>query len=250
MAKKRVSLTLEEQLVDRIDAEADMNDVNRSNQVEEILQEYFRSKAIDTAVIFCGGEKSLSMNKWDSKPVLAHIMDNLNEEEIKRIILLTGKNREELESHFGSRYRNMDLEYISEEEPEGTAAALRKIEEKIGNTFLVLNGHVLSDVDLEDMLGVHREEKSLATMALTTVTDTEEYGVARLKGRTILGFEEKPSPGEEPSRLINAGTYLFEPEIFRQLDMDSIEEVFEKLSSQRKLSGYIYGGEWKDFSRR
>jgi len=250
MSKKRVSLTLEEELVDRIDVEADMNDVNRSQQVEEILQEYFRSKAIDTAVIFCGGEEARSMHEWDSKPVLAHIMDNLEEEKIKRIILLAGRNREKIESHFGSSYRSISLEYVYEEEPKGTAAALQKIREKVGNTFLVLNSHVLSDVDLEDMLEVHREEESLATMALTTVTDTEEYGVARLKGRSILGFEEKPSPGEEPSRLINAGTYIFEPDIFHQLDADSIEEVFEKLSSQRKLSGYIYGGEWKDFTRR
>lgn len=249
MSKKRVSLTLEEELVDRVDTEADVNNVNRSQQVEEILQSYFRNKDIETAVIFCGGEETHSMNNYDGKPVLGHIIDNLSEDGIKRIILLSGKNREEIESHFGSAYRGVNLEYVSEEEPEGTAIALSKIEDRISNTFLVLNGHVLSDVDIDDMLEVHRDEDSTATIALTTVTDTEEYGVARLKGRTILGFEEKPSPGEEPSRLINAGTYIFEPEIFSQLDEDSIEEVFENLSSQRKLSGYIYGGEWKDFAR-
>lgn len=250
MSKKRVSLTLEEELVDRVDTEADVNDVNRSQQVEEILQNYFRSKSIETAVIFCGGEETYSMNKYEGKPVIGHIIDNLSEEGIKRAILLSGKNRDEIESHFGSMYRGVNLEYVSEEEPKGTAVALGKIEDRISSTFLLLNGHVLSDVDIEDMLEVHRDEESIATMALTTVTDTEEYGVARLKGRTILGFEEKPSPGEEPSRLINAGTYILEPDIFDQLDENTLEEVFERLSDLKKFSGYIYGGKWKDFSER
>ena len=247
MAKKRVSLTLEEELVKRIDAEAEINDVNRSRQVENIIEEYFRNRSIRTAVIFCGGEELQSMEKWQGKPVLAHIIDNLNLEDIQRVILLAGENREDIEDHFGSRYRSVNLEYVSEDEPKGTAAALSKVEGRINSTFIALNGHVVSDVDLEDMLEVHRDEGSIATMALTTVTDTEQYGVAQLKGRTILGFEEKPSPGEEPSRLINAGTYILEPEIFEMLDEDSLEDVFEKLAAQKKLSGYIYGGEWKDF---
>lgn len=250
MSKKRISLTLEEDLVERIDSEAEMNDVNRSRQVENIIREYFRNRSIKTAVVFCGDEELQSMEEWRGKPVLAHIIDNLDAHDIQRVILLAGKNREEIEDHFGSQYRNAKLEYVSEDEPKGTAAALEKVEERINSTFLALNGHVISDVDLEDMLDVHREENSVATIALTTVNNPSEYGVAKLKGRTILGFEEKPSPGEEPSRLINAGTYVLEPDIFRYLDESGLEDVFERLSNLKKLSGYIYGGEWEDFSER
>jgi len=248
MSKKRVSLTLEEELVEKIDAEADMNDVNRSKQVETMINQYLDSRSIKTAVIFCGGEKLLSMNEWEGKPVLAHIMDNLELQDIQRVILLAGDNRSSIEEYFGSRYHSMNLEYISEDEPQGKAAALSKVEERINTTFIALNGHVVSDVDLEDMLEVHREEGSMATMALTTVENPSKYGVARLKGRTILGFEEKPSPGQEPSRLINAGTYILEPEIFDYLGDEKLEDLFAELSSTRELSGYIYGGEWKDFS--
>lgn len=250
MSKKRVSLTLEEDLVERIDSEADMNDVNRSRQVEDIVREYFRNRSIKTAVIFCGDEELQSMDEWNGKPVLAHIIEKLDTHDIQRVILLAGKNRSEIEEHFGSQYRGAKLEYVSEEEPKGTAAALEKVEERINSTFLALNGHVISDVDLEDMLDVHREENSIATMALTTVNNPSGYGVAELKGRTILGFEEKPSPGEEPSRLINAGTYILEPGIFDYLEDSSLEDVFERLSDLKKLSGYIYGGEWTDFSER
>lgn len=250
MSKKRVSLTLEESIVERIDSEADMNDVNRSRQVENIVREYFDNRAIKTAVIFCGDEELQSMDEWKGKPVLAHIIENLDSHDIKRIILLAGQNRTEIEGHFGSQYRGIKLEYVSEQEPQGTAAALEKISDRVNSTFLALNGHVISDVDLEDMLEVHREENSVVTMALTTVNNPSEYGVARLKGRTILGFEEKPSPGEEPSRLINAGTYILEPDIFSYLKDTSLENVFEKLSDLKNISGYIYGGTWKDFSER
>lgn len=246
MSKKRVSLTLDEDLVGRIDSEAERNDFNRSQQVEQILGRYFDSRAVTTAVVFCGGEEARSMKDYDGKPVLAHILDNLEDTTVERVFLLAGGNADEIESHFGENYMGLDLEIVSEERPQGTAAALEKIRDKIASTFLVLNGHVLSDVDVDEMLEVHREENSVATMALTTVNDPSSYGVARLKGRTILGFEEKPSPGEEPSRLINAGTYIVEPEIFDYINRDSIEEVFEHLSTERKLSGYIYGGEWKE----
>ena len=250
MPKKRVSLTLSEDLVDRIDSEAERNNFNRSQQVEEMLESYFDSRAVTTAVVFCGGEEARSLKKYEGRPVLAHILDNLAESTVERVFLLAGENSEEISERLGDKYRGLVLECVSEERPEGTAVALENIRGKVAGTFLALNGHVLSDVDIEEMLEVHRDEASTATMALTTVNDPSDYGVARLKGRTILGFEEKPSPGEEPSRLINAGTYIVEPEIFEWIDRDSIEEVFEQLASERLLSGYIYGGDWKEFSER
>lgn len=244
MPKKRVSLTLEQELVDRIDSEASGNDLNRSQQVEDLLEEYFDGRSIRTAVIFCGGEEARSMKKFEGKPVLSHILDNLVETTIENVILLSGKNTDKIKDYFGEGYRRLSLEIIGDESPKGTARALEKVKDKVSGTFLVLNGHVLSDVDIEDMLEVHREEDVSATMALTTVEDPSQYGVAKLKGRTVLGFKEKPLSGQEPSKLINAGTYLMEPEIFKFLGEGNIEDLFTKLSEIRDLSGYIYGGKW------
>ncbi|MFB6115813.1 MAG: sugar phosphate nucleotidyltransferase [Candidatus Nanohalobium sp.] len=246
MAKQRISLTLEEDLLEKVDAEADRKDLNRSQMMENIVTEYLSSQGLDTAVVFCGGEEAQSMEMYEGKPVLSHILDHLSSEGIDRVILLTGPNKEKIEGHFGSEYRGTALEYLEEEEPKGTAAALEKVKEKIGKTFVAVNGHVETDVDLDDMLKVHRDEGEVATMALTTVENPSEYGVVKLKGRTVLGFERKPEPGAEPSRLINAGTYIFEPDIFSKLDDESLENVFEHLASEKQLSGYIYGGGWKD----
>lgn len=245
MAKKRVSLTLDESLVERVDAEADARDLNRSQLVEEVVESYFKQQGIDTAVILCGDPELKTLELYDGKPVLSHILDHLSDEGISRAVLLVGENQE-IEQNFGSEYHGVALEYISEDEPEGTGAALKKVEDKIDSTFVTLNGHVIADVDLQDMLRVHEDSGSVATMALTAVEDPSNYGVARLKGRNILGFEEKPQPGEEPSRLINAGTYIFEPEIFDLIDRKSLEPVFKKLADSSELSGYIYGGKWEE----
>lgn len=245
MAKKRVSLTLEEELVEKIDSEAEADGLNRSQMVENIVELYFRDRSLDTAVVLCGDPEAKSLEKYQGRTVLEYIIDQLSEQSISRAILLIGRN-EEIEDEFGAEHKGVSLEYVREEEPRGTAAALRNVEKVVDGGFVVLNGHVMSDVDLHEMLESHREQESVATIALTTVEDPSSYGVARLKGRKILGFEEKPSKGEEPSRLINAGTYVLEPEIFDYTDEDSLEDVFEKLASLRKLSGYIYGGKWMD----
>jgi NDP-sugar pyrophosphorylase family protein len=247
MGKKRVSVTLSERLVDHIDAETNRSDLNRSQLIEQILDNYMDELRIKTAVVFCGGPEAKVMNSYKGEPVLKHVLEDLNNY-VSRVILLAGLNSEEIEEEFGSQYKDMALEYVSDETM-GTAAALSRVENRIGGTFLAVNGHVISDVDIKEMTETHREEGRTATMALTTVENPTSYGVAKLKGRKIRGFEEKPQPGQEPSRLINAGTYILEPEIFNHLKEDSIETVFEQLAKEGKLSGYIYGGKWKDITQ-
>lgn len=245
MSKKRVSLTIDESLVEKVDAESESAGTNRSQLVETIIKSYFEQQGIDTAVILCGDTELKTLELYDGKPVLSHILDHLADEGISRVVLLIGDNKE-IKDNFGSEYHGLALEYISEKKPEGTAAALQKVEDKIDGTFVTLNGHVITDVDLRDMLRAHEEADSIATMALTAVENPSNYGVARLKGRRILGFEEKPEPNEEPSRLINAGTYIFEPAIFDSADHKSLEYVFKKLANNSELSGYIYGGKWEE----
>ena len=249
MSKKRVSLTLKHDIVGRLDAEADKEGINRSQLVENILESYFNSKAIDTAVVFCGDKDLKALREYQGRPVLEHVLTHLAEENISRVFLLVGPNSDKIREEFGSRYDGLQLSYVSEEAPSGTANALKKVSDEISSTFIAVNGHVVTDVDMQEMLEIHRDESSVSTMALTSVEDPSGYGVVRLKGRRILGFEEKPESYENLSRLINAGTYVFDPEIFDQLDSNSLENAFEELAEKNSLSGYIYGGKWKDISR-
>lgn len=249
MPKKRVSLTLDEELVSKIDKEADNYEINRSQMVEKLADDYFQAKGLDTAVILCGDPENETLTLYEGKPVLSHIIEHLSQEGIKRAILLVGNNKDEIAPNFGSKHEGVTLEYVEEDSPEGTASALLKAKDLIGNTFVALNGHVISDVDFKEMQEMHREEAGPATVALTTVEDASKYGVVTLKGRKVLGFEEKPS--QPATKLINAGTYILEPEIFSVIEDNNetdLEEVFKHLAEENSINGYIYGGEWRDIS--
>jgi len=247
MSKKRISLTVEEEIVDKVDREAEKTSLNRSQKVEKILKRHFKNKGLDTAVILCGDSENKTLNLYQGKPVLHYILTQLAEKGITRAILLVGNNKAEIKKQFGTNFEEVALEYVEEERPLGTAAALNKIQHEVSEPFVALNGHVISNVDFQEMLEVHKEENNTATMALTTVEEPSKYGVVKMKGRQIKGFEEKPQKGKEPSQLINAGTYIFEPQIFQKAkNYQDLENVFKELTSQEELSGYIYGGKWVD----
>ena len=143
----------------------------------------------------------------------------------------------------------MDISYIEEKEELGTAGCLNLVKEKINEPFLMFNGDVLADIDLGDFMVFHQENKSLATIALTPVDDPSRFGVARLKGNMILEFVEKPKKGKEPSKLINAGVYLLEPDVLEYVPKGFAmmeRDVFPKLAAEGKLTGYSFTGQWFD----
>jgi NDP-sugar pyrophosphorylase family protein len=242
MGKSRVSLTLDEDLLKRVDAEAEHLNLNRSQMVENIIEDYIKTRKLDTAVVLCGGSDPAALNDYNGRPAIQTILEGL-EPEFERVILLAGDEEDEIRDKVKDQSFSFDLEYRSDG-GEGPAKALKQLEDSVGKTFLVLNGNALLDIDFDDMMRVHREEDSKATMALSTAQNPSKFGVVKMKGRKILGFEEKPSPGEEPTKLVNVGAYIFEPEIFEKLEA-SMGEFFDKLSSEGQLSGYIYNGKWE-----
>lgn len=247
MGKKRVSLTIEEDLVEKIDRASERESLNRSRFVAEALESYFKTRELDTAVVLCGDEEAKTLREYQGKPVLRYVLEHLSDQGIRKSIMLTGGNSQ-IKNILGKSLNDMEIEYLSDGDVEGSARELAQLEEEIADRFVVVNGHVITNVDLAEMTRKHRDSDSVVTMALTTVQNPSEYGVARMKGDRILGFEEKPDKGNEPSQLINAGTYVVDSSIFSYLDTGSLENVFESLASKSLLSGYIYGGEWNDVS--
>lgn len=177
------------------------------------------------AVVLCGGEGTRMrpityelpkpLLPIQGKPILEHIIDLLKKYEVRDVTFAVGHLKEKIKNHFGDGLNyGIRASYIEENERLGTAGPIKGLEGKVNGTFIVSNGDELKDINIDEMISKHKENKAIATLALTEAENPSAYGVARLDGDRILEFVEKPVAGTEPSKFINAGFYLLEPEIF------------------------------------
>jgi mannose-1-phosphate guanylyltransferase len=147
----------------------------------------------------------------------------------------------------------LPLHYAIEPEPLDTAGAVRfaALDAGIDDTFLVLNGDVLTGLDVSALVERHQGFSAQATLHLTPVDDPSRYGVVPTDadGR-VLGFVEKPAPGTAPTNWINAGTYVFEPTVLDHIAAGrrvSVErEVFPALAETGRLFAWESADYWID----
>ncbi|MGA2037432.1 MAG: NDP-sugar synthase, partial [Acidimicrobiales bacterium] len=143
--------------------------------------------------------------------------------------------------------------YAVEPEPLDTAGAVRFAADGAvaEETFVVVNGDVLTDVDVSDLIAFHRRHGAAATIHLTPVEDPSRFGVVPVdsEGR-VISFIEKPPPGEAPTNLINAGTYVLEAEVLERIPLGrraSIErETFPALAADGALYAQASDAYWLD----
>src|SRR3712207_3125490 len=133
----------------------------------------------------------------------------------------------------GSAY-GMQIRYVEEPRPLGTGGALKFAESLLADRFLMLNGDVLSDMDLVSQIAQHESTGARATLALVPVEDPSAYGLVRLnEDRSVSEFVEKPSPDAIDTNLISAGAYVLERDVVDLIDPDrnvSIErEIWPQL---------------------
>jgi mannose-1-phosphate guanylyltransferase len=149
----------------------------------------------------------------------------------------------------GSQY-NVRLRFIEEPEPRGTAGALKYAEDLLDERFLMLNGDVLTDIDLTAQLAQHEQTAAIGTLALVPVEDPTAYGLVRLHDdHSVEEFVEKPSADQIDTRLISAGAYVLERSILDLIPPDrnvSIErEIWPQLVGNG-LYGYAAEAYWLD----
>ncbi len=186
-------------------------------------------------------------------PFLEHIIRYLSRHQVKDIILAQGHLSQPIEDYFGDGSQfGVKLYYSSEDSPLGTAGAVKNAERYLDETFLMLNGDIFTDLDITSMIGFHRERKAKATIALAPVDDPTAYGLIETgaDGR-ITRFLEKPSWEEVTTNMINAGTYVLEPDVLAQIPPEkkaSIErETFPQLLAQGKpMYAYSSSAYWID----
>ena len=177
------------------------------------------------------------------KPILWHIMKIYLAHKIDDFVICLGYKGEKIKEYFeqfDSKLCNVQL--IDTGLDTMTGGRLKRIQDKIDDTFCVTYGDGVSDVNLNNLITFHKEKKSLAT--LTAIHPPERFGVLNLSGDYVTQFHEKHA-GE--SSWINGGFFVFEPEIFDYLHDDStvLERTpLETLAKEQKLAAFKHNGFW------
>lgn len=157
-----------------------------------------------------------------NRPMVEHIVGHLARHGVTDVVLSLGYRPDAFaEAYPDGRCAGVDLHYAVEPEPLDTAGAIRfaALDAGIGNErFLVVNGDILTDLDIGRLVAFHEAHGGEATITLQPVDDPSRYGVVPTDdaGR-VTAFVEKPAPGEAPTNCINAGTYVFEPAVIDRI---------------------------------
>jgi dTDP-glucose pyrophosphorylase len=142
------------------------------------------------------------------KPMLEHIIDRARMEGFKRFILAIHYLGNMIEDYFGNGERwHVEIEYLREQAPLGTAGALGLLNPRPTEPFVVTNGDVLTDIRYGELLDFHTRHAAAATMAVRLYEWEHPFGVVETRGVEIVGFEEKPVARTH----INAGVYVLDP---------------------------------------
>jgi mannose-1-phosphate guanylyltransferase len=185
------------------------------------------------------------------RPVMEHILGLLARHGFDRVIANLHYFPDLIKDYFGDGSdHGLQLSYSFEPELLGTAGGVRNVRDFLGDeTFLVISGDALTDVDLGALWRRHREASGIGTLTLKRVPDPSQLGVVILSddGR-VQGFQEKPQPGEALSNLGSCGIYVFEPEIFDHFpDRDFVDWAQDVFPTMLERDVPLYGHEIDDY---
>jgi len=188
-----------------------------------------------------------------NKPVMEHIIELLKKHDFNKVAVTLQYMPELIKEYFdeGKEY-NVSIKYYTEQVPLGTAGSVKNAEDFLDDTFLVISGDALTDIDLTRAVDFHRKKGAIATLVLKKVNIPLEYGVVVIndEGR-VTRFLEKPSWGEVFSDTVNTGIYILSPEVlnyFNKNEMfDFSKDLFPLLLKDKKsIFGYVTEDYWCD----
>jgi len=187
----------------------------------------------------------------DDKPILEIVIKQLISNGIDDIIMAVGHLAEVIMAYFtdGEKF-NTNIKYSWEKEPLGTVGALSLVKEELNETFLVMNGDVLSDIDYKKLINNHKQSGSIATIALVKRSVDIDFGVVELSNsNSIVDYHEKPTI-DHP---VSMGIYIFEPKIFDYIPekerFDLPDLVKKLIKNGENVNGYLHDGYWLDIGR-
>jgi mannose-1-phosphate guanylyltransferase/phosphomannomutase len=215
------------------------------------------------AVVMAGGEgtrlRPLTSNQPKpmvpivGKPCMEHILELLREHGFEDVVVTVAFLPQAIRSYFGDGTSlGLNIQYSVEENPLGTAGSVRLASDALDETFLVISGDALCDIDLRQVVDFHKQKGAAVTIGLKSVENPLEFGIIVTDDDgKVERFLEKPSWGQVFSDTINTGIYVLEPEVLKHVPTDRpydfSKELFPLLLEMgRPIYGCVCEGYWQD----
>jgi mannose-1-phosphate guanylyltransferase/phosphomannomutase len=187
------------------------------------------------------------------RPMMEHILHLLREHGLTDVVATVQFLASVIRNYFGDASDlGLSLSYATENEPLGTAGSVRNAEPLLDETFLVISGDTVTDIDLTEAVSQHRKSGAAATVVLKHARDPLEFGIVICdeNGR-VERFLEKPGWGEVFSDTVNTGIYILEPEVLKEIpkgeEYDFSHDLFPRLLERGiPLYGHVAEGYWTD----
>lgn len=221
-----------------------------------LLSDLIETEALPlTAVVMAGGfgtrlqplteDVPKPMLPVGDRPLLERIVEQLREAGIPRVVLTIHYKRNQICEHFGDGSDfGVEIEYVEEDEPRGTAGSLAELDPE--TPLLVMNGDILTDVDVRSLFAFHRDQEAAATVAVKEHEVEVPYGVVETEGATVTGLREKPVL----RRFVNAGIYLLEPSVLERVPdngaVDMTDLVEDLLAEDGRVVSFPIREYWRD----
>ena len=234
--------------------------IDINNQVVDlfILDELFVTKQHkNTVVLMVGGigmrlmpltEKiPKPMLKVGNNPILQTIVEGFSKHGFTNFIMCLGYKSDVIQDYFqDGKAFGVNIEYVIDDKPMGTAGALSLLKKKLDKPVFVMNGDILTNINYEELLDFHKSNNAKATMCVREYDIEVPYGVVGMHKEDIISIEEKPIH----SFFVNSGIYLLEPECIDLIPNNEFYDMpllFEKLlDSKEKVVSFPLKEYWID----
>jgi NDP-sugar pyrophosphorylase family protein len=257
VGKERLTITMRKDVLVSLDKYIDGDTIrNRSHAIEYIVGRYLGA-GIDTCVILASGREEQSikcLRRIQNRPVIAYTIELLRQANIRNIIMVINSKCPDIKRYLGNGSQwKMNIQYVEEESPTGTAQSLAHVKGMVNDTFLLMYGDILVDIDVQELVRFHRDmDHVVMTLAVTAATNPSLYGVAELQGNRVYRLIEKPAQYNK-SNLVVSGVAVCDPKLLDLLPENCEQkylarDILPDLAHRGQIGGYPFSTKWFDVS--
>lgn len=187
----------------------------------------------------------------DDKPILEIVIRRLKLQGLRDIIVTIGHLGELIMSFFGDGSKlGVNLDYLKEDRPLGTAGGLGLLKDKLKDPFLMINGDTLTTLNFSDLIQFHKNNDAIATIALNKRNVRIDFGIVDVDSTSIIKkYTEKPTI----EHLVSMGVYVFEPEVLKYIKtgekLDFPVLINTLINNGETIKGFVFDGYWLDIGR-